>query len=139
MLMPTYGDSGQQKQFTTMQEGNYSFSCIAVDLSKRLVNKPSVVMPLYSLCLCYSLLYSTLVQWRRLLNSLVVGVLLKVEEVEVEVKVGNMDVAGVQEVDIQNFKCSVCVHFNSLTLSECVYLFSCFGNGRGPRSKLRCE
>ena len=118
MLMPTYGstvcsDSGQQKQFTTMQEGNYSFSCIAVDLSKRLVNKPSVVMPLYSLCLCYSLLYSTQVQWRRPLNSPVVGVLLKVEEVEVEV--GNMDVAGAQEVDIRNFKCSVCVHFNSLS------------------------
>ena len=98
MLIPTYGstvcsDSGQQKQFTTMQEGNYSFSCIAVDLSK---NKPSVVMPLYSVCLCYSLLYSTQVQWRRPLNSLVVGVLLKVEEVEVEV--GNMDVAGAQEV-----------------------------------------
>ena len=116
MLIPTYGstacsDSGQQKQFTTMQEGNYSG--ITVDLSKRLVNKPSVVMPLYSVCLCYSLLYSTQVQWRRPLNSLVVGVLLKVEEVEVEV--GHMDVAGAQEVDIRNFKCSVCVHFNSLS------------------------
>ena len=65
MLMPTYGstvcsDSGQQKQFTTMQEGNYSFSCIAVEISKQAKCRHATVQCMF--VLQFAVLYTGTVE-----------------------------------------------------------------------------